>query len=388
MSLEHPTAREAASEPTPPEAVRESPLHRCHSARGATFMPFAGWLMPLRYGSELAEHRAVRQAAGVFDLSHMAEIEVRGARAGEALDFALVGHLSALGVGAARYTMICDSSGGILDDLVVYRRDDEEYLVVANAANAATVRTALEERCGGAQVVDATDRYGLVAIQGPRALETLEQLTAAPVGEIAYYSAAPAPVGGVDALVARTGYTGEDGFELFLPAPRAAEIFDALLEAGRDAGAVPAGLAARDSLRLEAGMPLYGNELTSARTPYEAGLGRVVRLDKPGAFVGREALERRAAEGPGIVLVGLTGAGRRAPRHGYRVLDPLTGGEVGTVTSGALSPTLERPIAMAYVEAARATPGHALEVDVRGQAVQVEVTKLPFYKRARDGAGR
>lgn len=369
-------------DPGQPER-RHSPLEAVHARLGARLVAYAGWLLPLRYGSELAEHHAVRRAAGVFDLSHMAEIELAGPGAAAALDAALVGCFSELGVGRARYTMCCDESGGIVDDLVVYRRGPDDFLVVANAANGALVAAELEARAAPfeAGVADATDRYGLVAIQGPLALEILQGLTTAPLGAIAPYGCATATLGGVDALVARTGYTGEDGFECFLPPSAAPEVFERLLDAGAGSGVLPAGLAARDSLRLEAGMPLYGNELTRSVTPYEAGLGWVVRLDKPGDFVGRAALAARQASGLTVRLVGLRGEGRRAARHGYPVLEAQGGAPVGTVTSGALSPTLGWPIAMAYVPVRDAAPGNRLAVDVRGELVEVEVTTLPFYRR-------
>jgi aminomethyltransferase len=366
--------------------VRHSPLEQRHEALGATLVAFAGWRMPLRYSSELAEHAAVRERAGVFDLSHMGEIAVEGPGAGDLLDAALVGWLSALTPGQARYTMACTESGGVVDDLVVYRRSDEAFLVVANAANAATILAQLAQRAHpGARVTDRTAEVGLVAIQGPRAGRILGALTAAALDTIGNYRALEANVLGRAALVARTGYTGEDGFELFVAAEDAPALFDALLDAGAGEGVLPAGLAARDSLRLEAGMPLYGNELTSETNPYEAGLGRVVRLDKPADFVGRAALARLAAEEPGRRLVGLLAAGARAPRAGYTVRAPGRGGEeavVGTVTSGAPSPTLRRPIAMAYVARAAAEVGTELTVDVRGRPEPVVVTALPFYRRA------
>ncbi|MCU1488836.1 MAG: glycine cleavage system protein [Acidimicrobiaceae bacterium] len=339
--------------------------------------------MPLRYTSELAEHRAVRGAAGVFDLSHMAELEVSGADAGAALDYALVGRLAELPVGGARYTMACDESGGVVDDLVVYRREAERYLVVANASNAATMHALLVQRAAGysAEVVDATDRYGLVAIQGPLALEVLQPFAEPTIAGLRSYQATEGTVLGAPALLARTGYTGEDGFELFVPAERAAEVFETLLDAGAARGVVPSGLAARDSLRLEAGMPLYGNELSREVTPYEANLSRVVRLDKPGDFIGRDALVERQADGPRARLVGLVGEGRRAARHGYSVHAGTGEKVVGTVTSGALSPTLGRPVAMAYVDLEHAEPGSQLVVDVRGREEPAEVTKLPFYRR-------
>ncbi|AEI10621.1 glycine cleavage system aminomethyltransferase GcvT [Cellulomonas gilvus] len=376
--------------------TRLSPLHDEHVALGAALTDFAGWQMPLRYGSDVAEHTAVRTAAGLFDLSHMGELELSGPGAGDALDRALVGNLSALAVGRARYTMICAPDGGVLDDLVVYRLEDERYLVVANASNVAVVRDALTERLAGrpdATLEDRSEQTALIAVQGPLAEQVVgglvpEATEAQAVRELRYYAAVRATVQGIDALVARTGYTGEDGFELFVPADEAPALWRAVLAAGAPLGLVPAGLSARDSLRLEAGMPLYGNELDRTTTPHDAGLGRVVRLDKvdrdgmPLPFVGRDALEARAHATPARTLVGLQGLTRRAARHGYDVV--TTGGTVvGTVTSGAPSPTLGHPVAMAYVTPEVAAEGTDLAVDVRGRHEAVRVVPLPFYRRAR-----
>ena len=367
---------------------RSTPLRAVHERLGATMTEFAGWLMPLRYGSELAEHRAVRSAAGLFDLSHMGEISVSGPGAAAALDYALTGQPSALKPGRARYTMICAPDGGVLDDLIVYRLADTEFLVVANAANTAVVATTLRERAAGheAQVDDRTDDYALIAIQGPHAARILAPLTDIGLDQVRYYAGQRAVVAGRDALLARTGYTGEDGFELFTSPGDAEPLWLALTAEGEADGLVPAGLAARDTLRLEAGMPLYGNELGREMTPFDAGLGRVVVLDKPGDFVGRAALAERAQAAPQRVLVGLTVGSRRVPRHGYPVL--WDGQPHGTVTSGAPSPTLGVPIAMAYLE-----PGPAqlaaedadarLAVDIRGRAEPARLTGLPFYHRPR-----
>jgi aminomethyltransferase len=368
-----------------------------HEQLGATLTDFAGWLMPLRYGSETAEHNAVRTAAGLFDLSHMGELAVTGPGAAAALDYALVGDLSAVPPGRARYTMICAADGGVLDDLIVYRLADTEYLVVANAANAPAVFAALTERAAGhdAAVADQTAQYALIAIQGPRAAAMLAPLTDADLGAVKYYASYPAKVAGRPVLLARTGYTGEDGFELFARPDDAEPLWAALTAAGAGDGLVPAGLAARDTLRLEAGMPLYGNELGPALTPYDAELGRVVRLDKRADFVGRAALAERAAAAPERRLVGLVSQSRRVPRHGYEVL--WDGSVCGTVTSGAPSPTLGAPIAMAYVRpdvAATADDGGSgdsgtgeggqpgrLSVDVRGRPEPARLVKLPFYRR-------
>src|SRR5579863_3935329 len=375
----------SASEPAAPRAT---PLRAVHESLGATMTAFAGWLMPLRYAGEISEHQAVRNAAGLFDLSHMGEIAVAGPGAPAALDYALVGRMSALAPGRARYTMICAPDGGVLDDLIVYRLADEEYLVVANAANTATVAEALRERAAGhdAQVRDETAEYALIAIQGPHAARILAPLADIVLDGVKYYSGYRCTVAGQPVLLARTGYTGEDGFELFTEAAAAEALWGALASAGAGDGLVPAGLAARDTLRLEAGMPLYGNELTDQVTPFDAGLGRVVVFDKPGDFVGRAALAQRAQAPPQRVLAGLIAKSRRVPRHGY----PVTwdGVSCGTVTSGAPSPTLAVPIAMAYLDpeiAGRArddTEGR-LAVDIRGRPEPARITDLPFYRRPR-----
>lgn len=360
-----------------------SPLHAVHQGLGASFTDFAGWSMPLRYSSELAEHRAVREQAGLFDLSHMGEIELTGPEAARALDYALVGNLSGVKVGRARYTVICDPDGGVLDDLVVYRLGEDHYMVVANASNAAVVVGELRERAEGftVEVADKSLDCALIAAQGPRSVDIVGAVCGADLDALPYYGSTPTRIAGHDVLLARTGYTGEDGFEVYSDAPHAPEVWGALTEAGAEHGLVPAGLACRDTLRLEAGMALYGNELNVETSPFAAGLGRVVKFDKPADFVGRAALERQRDEEPVSTLVGLSGSGRRAPRHGYPVLDS-DGKEVGTVTSGALSPTLGHPIAMAYVPPTLSEPGSHLAVDIRGTVTPVEVVKLPFYKRS------
>jgi aminomethyltransferase len=360
-----------------------TPLAAVHAELGAVMTPFAGWQMPLRYGSETAEHQAVRHAAGLFDLSHMGELTLAGPQAGAALDYALTGSLAALGPGRARYTMICAADGGVLDDLVVYRRGEQEFLVVANAANTAVVAAELRSRAAGfdAAVTDTTAEVALIAIQGPAAAAILGPLTALDVTAMKYYAGAFGEVAGYPAWVARTGYTGEDGFEVFGRPGDAPGIWAALMTAGAPAGLVPAGLAARDTLRLEAGMPLYGNELGPDVTPFEAGLGRVVKFDKPGDFVGRDALAKRAETGPQLRLAGLKIGSRRVARHGFPVL--ADGKEIGTVTSGAPSPTVGQPIAMAYLAAGADLGDAVFSVGIRGQEVPAEVTGLPFYSRSR-----
>ncbi|HEY6570608.1 MAG TPA: glycine cleavage system aminomethyltransferase GcvT [Candidatus Limnocylindrales bacterium] len=364
-----------------------SPLLDRHERLGAKIVEFAGWLMPIQYAGILEEHRAVRSAAGLFDLSHMGELVVEGPDAGAALAAALVTDPPALAVGRAQYSMICADDGGIMDDLIVYRLAEDRFMVVANASNARVVSDALAERMEGFQAVldDRSLATGLVAIQGPRSIDILGPLTSLDIGAIRYYGIAEGVVAGMPVQVARTGYTGEDGFELFADVDRVGELWDTLLEAGRPHGQVPVGLGARDTLRLEAGMPLYGNELDASTNPFEAGLGRVVKLSKPGDFVGRAALERVVRDGVGRQLIGLEMRDRGIARHGYPVLAPASAdapaGPVGSVTSGTMSPTLGTAIAMAYARPVDAGPGTMLAVEIRGVPVAAEVVPLPFYKR-------
>jgi aminomethyltransferase len=312
----------------------------------------------------------------------MGELFVEGDDAGDALAAALVSDPRTLADGRAQYSMIVGPDGGIIDDLIVYRLAPTRFLVVANAGNAPTVSEELATRLSGWRAIldDRSLATSLVAIQGPRAAEILAPLTDVDLSSLRYYAIADGHVAGIPALVARTGYTGEDGFEVFVEWNRGPEIWSALAEAGEQAGVVAAGLGARDTLRLEAGMPLYGNELDRSTNPFDAGLGRVVKLEKPGDFVGKDALARVAREGPAKRLVGLAITGRGIARHGY----PVQAGErrTGVVTSGTQSPTLGKPIAMAYVAPGDAEPGTILAVEVREQPVSAEVVPLPFYKRA------
>lgn len=371
---------EGADEP------RLSPLHDVHVAAGASFTDFAGWQMPVRYSSDLREHHAVRQAAGLFDLSHMAEIAVVGDDAAAFLDQALAGTLSSIAVGRAKYSLLLSEEGGIVDDVVVYRLDDHDFLVVANAGNREAAFSALATRAHGFDVTvdDESDDTALVAIQGPEAAGTLDELVTAdrlapdsPLGDLRYYRVMQGTFDDVPVLIARTGYTGEDGFELYIAADEAPALWQALAEAGAPRGVVPAGLASRDTLRLEAGMPLYGHELGLDTKPAQAGLGRVVDLSKA-SFVGRDGVVPDPAA---RILVGLALDGRRAARADYSVLGP-DGSVVGVVTSGALSPTLGHPVAMAYVDPALSEVGTALGVDVRGTTIKATVVALPFYKRS------
>jgi aminomethyltransferase len=366
---------------------RFSPLHSAHVAAGASFTDFAGWQMPVRYSSDLAEHHAVRKAAGLFDLSHMAEIRVSGPQAGEFLDHALAGQLSVIAQMQAKYSLLLNSRGGIIDDLVVYRTGENDFLVVANAGNHDQALDALTRRAArfDVTVTDESDDTALIAVQGPTSLAIVQAVAGLSIdGDLVglrYYRALTGTFNESPVFIARTGYTGEDGFELYLPSAAALALWDAIVTAGAAHNLVPAGLASRDTLRLEAGMPLYGHELTTSTYPAQAGLGRVVNLAKPTDFVGRTASEEGPA-GDAPVLVGLVSAGKRAGRAGYSIYRSPDATEAeGVITSGALSPTLGYPIAMAYLPPALARLDTEVFIDVRGTRSPATVIALPFYKR-------
>jgi aminomethyltransferase len=360
--------------------TRETPLHAVHERLGASFTDFAGYQMPVRYSSDLAEHHAVRQGAGLFDLSHMAEIECEGPQVQQFLDYALSNTLSALVDGQAKYSLLLAEDGGVIDDLIVYRLREQKYLIVANAANRDAAVEAMQVRSAGfdVQVSDTSDDWALIALQGPLAASILESSPVTlekPLSELRYYRIMGGSFGSHDVLIARTGYTGEDGMEIFIHSSQAESLWMALMETGGDQLTL-CGLACRDTLRLEAGMPLYGHELSRTVTPAQAGLAGVVVNTKE-SFIGKDtALGEKSSR----VLVGLSAEGKRAPRADYSVLDG-EGTVVGEITSGALSPTLGFPIAMAFVEAAHREPGTVLAVDVRGASLPVTVTSLPFYSR-------
>jgi len=364
---------------------KNTPLHTVHQRLGASFTDFGGWNMPVRYTSDIGEHHAVRKAAGIFDLCHMGEIEIIGSGAGALLDHALVGKLSAIAVGRAKYSMMCDRTGGIIDDLVVYRLADDHFMVVANASNAEVVLKAFQARgeAFDAEVRDARDDWALIAVQGPKSSEIVATLTDFPLADLRYYAGEVCVLAGAEVLLARTGYTGEDGFEIYSRPSDAIRIWEAVEQAGEPHGLVPAGLACRDTLRLEAGMPLYGHELDMTLSPFEAGLGRVVAFDKDGPFIGRESLSARLEGGIERQLVGLVTDSPRAPRAGYAVLDS-SGQIVGEITSGAPSPTLGYAIALAYVTTSLATPGTPVTIDIRGTRADAEVVALPFYSRSKN----
>ncbi|MEX1046077.1 MAG: glycine cleavage system aminomethyltransferase GcvT [Actinomycetota bacterium] len=373
-----------------PAGLRESPLAARHRDAGARFTEFAGWELPVHYGSQIAEHHAVRERAGLFDISHMGQTWVTGRRAAEGLGYALVSDPESLAVGRAEYSMICVPDGGVIDDLIVYRLGEERFLVVANASNDRVVASELKARLEqfDSSVSPATMETAMLALQGPDAEGILADVAGEFLGGLPSFAAAEGKVGATPALVARTGYTGEDGFEILMDWDDAGAIWDLLLEAGASRRLVPAGLGARDTLRLEAGLPLYGNELDLETNPFEAGLGRFVKLGKPSPFVGRDALEKAAAHSDRR-QIGLKMRGRGIARHGYPVYRPGAAEALGTVTSGAPSPTLGVPIALASARGG-ASKGSPVEVEIRGRRIEAEIVRLPFYRRQRrvDGDSR
>jgi len=362
--------------------MRRTPLYDRHRALGARMVDFAGWEMPVQYTGILDEHHAVRRRAGLFDVSHMGEIEVRGDGALAACQRVTPNDVARLADGRAQYTLFLLPSGGIVDDVIVYRHAADRFLFCVNASNRERDLEHLREHVRDAEVVDRSDEYGLLALQGPRATAVLAALVDVALGDVPRFGFAAGRVAGYEAVVAHTGYTGEDGWEIYCKAEETPPVWDEILSAGASEGVVPAGLGARDTLRLEAALPLYGHELRTDTMPLEAGLGWVVRMEK-GEFLGRAALRRRLAEGVRRRLIGLALVEPGVPRADYRI---LRGGDpVGVVTSGTRSPTLGKGIALGYVDAVAAATGTRLAVEIRNRAVGAEVVPLPFYRRGRDG---
>ena len=366
------------------EKLKRTPVYDAHVRAGAKLVPFAGYEMPVQYPAGIiAEHKTVRERVGLFDVSHMGELDVRGGDALGFIQYLTTNDASRLAIGQAQYSAICNEDGGVIDDCIVYRFDDH-YMVVVNASNRerdSEHMSAFAERFG-TTLTDRSDEVGLLALQGPRAQRVLEQLTDTQLNAIAYYHFAEGVVDGVPAVISRTGYTGEDGFELYLPADHTEQVWNHLLAVGDEEGILPIGLGARDSLRLEMGYILHGNDLDDRRTPLEAGLGWVTKLDK-GDFIGRAALQKQKAEGVREKLVGFVLQERGFPRHGYEVR--IDGEPSGEVTSGGHSPMLEQGIGLAYVSADASKVGTELEIMVRDKPVPAEIVRPPFYK---DGSVR
>jgi aminomethyltransferase len=356
-----------------------TPLFETHVKAGGRIVEFAGWEMPVQYAGILEEHEAVRTRAGLFDVSHMGEVVFRGPRAAEALGRLFTNDLRKLADGQAQYGCLCRPTGGIVDDVIVYRRSAEDWLVCVNAGNRQKDFEWLRAGEGaGCTVRNESDDWAQIALQGPKAAGIVQRLSKDDLLGVKTFHFRPAEVAGVACIAARTGYTGEDGFELFCLPDKAPRLWDALIEGGRTEGVIPAGLGARDSLRLESAYRLYGSDMDDETTPLEAGLGWVVKLDK-GDFIGREALVAQKAKGLPRRLIGFTLTERGIPRHGYPVL--RDGKVAGVVTSGTQSPTLKIPVGLAYVPVDLAAEGSTFAVEIRGRAVAAKVVKTPFYSR-------
>jgi aminomethyltransferase len=368
-------------------ALSRTPLYAWHARQGARFVPFAGWEMPVQYTGILEEHRAVRAGAGLFDVSHMGEALVTGPAAAAYLDHVATNRLADLAPGRARYTLLCAPDGGVVDDIIVYRLGETEFLLCLNAGNTPGDVAWLQAQVAGfdAVVRDVSADYAQLALQGPRALEIAARLAGgAGLAALPRFGFVQTTLAGVPGLVSRTGYTGDDGIEIYTPPAPAETLAEALLAAGRDLGLRPCGLGARDSLRLEAGLPLYGHEISREISPLQAGLGWAVKLAKTGGFIGCDALAAEAAAGPARRVVFFTLDDRRLARAGMAVL--VAGQPVGTVLSGAMSPVLNKPIGSALVDRAALDGGAELAVDLRGAAVPLRVARPPLHKTAAAGA--
>jgi aminomethyltransferase len=358
--------------------MKRTSLYDRHKALGARFVEFGGWEMPVQYTGIIDEHNAVRQRAGLFDVSHMGEVELRGPRAIAAAQHLTVNDVARLSDGQAQYSILCLPTGGVVDDVMVHRIAADRIMICVNASNIEKDFAWMRDNAGGAEVVDRSNETALLALQGPRSTAILAKLTNADLSQIPRFAFADAEVAGRRGLVAHTGYTGEDGWELYCDRDDAGTLWDALLEAGGEAGIAPTGLGARDTLRLESALPLYGHELDETTTPLEARLGWVVRLSKEN-FIGRDALLRQKERGLDRQLAGFVLSERGVARQAYRILHETD--QVGIVTSGTMSPTLGKAIGLGYVAPKYAGIGTRLNIEIRRNQAGAEVVRLPFYRR-------
>jgi aminomethyltransferase len=361
--------------------LRKTPLHARHRASNARMVPFAGWDMPVEYSGITAEHMAVRTRAGVFDVSHMGEIEIAGKRAAEAVQRLVCSDVSSLQVGQAQYTGLLTPAGTFLDDMLVYKMAPSHFMLVANASNVAKDFAWIREQVnaiGDAAAIDSSSRYALIAIQGPASRDVLQPLTAVELSDLRYYWFAHGEVAAARATISRTGYSGEDGFEIFVPPNMAERVWQALLESGRSADVIPCGLGARDTLRLEAAMRLYGNDIDETTTPLEADLAWIVGWKKED-FIGRGRLVEQQDAGVARKLVGFEMLDRGIARHGYAVVDGDH--RIGVVTSGTQTPFLKKAVGMAYVPSQLANTGASIDIDIRGRVSKARVVPLPFYRK-------
>ncbi len=359
-----------------------TPLNAEHRRLGARMVPFGGWDMPVQYAGIIEEHRAVRNAAGLFDVSHMGEIEVEGPGAEALLQKLTCNDVTKLLPGRAHYTGLLNERGTFLDDILIYKRGAEKYLLVVNAGNTDKDWAWIEghAKTAGVHAENRSAQWAQIALQGPRAVAILQPLTPTDLSLIKYYGFAEGVVDGVPLMISRTGYTGEDGFELYCPAESAAQLWRKLLEAGAAQGIKPCGLGARDTLRLEAAMCLYGHDIDETRTPVEADLNWIVKPGK-GDFIGRDALVKQQSDGTTETLVGFEMVDRGIPRQHYPVLK--NGEKIGIVTSGTHAPHLGKPLGLAYVAKAHSAVGTEIEIDLRGKSAKAVVVSKPFYKRAK-----
>jgi aminomethyltransferase len=362
-------------------SLRATPLHSVHRALRAKLVDFGGWEMPVQYSGILQEHQAVRAAVGLFDVSHMGEIELRGPQAGKLADFVTTNYAQKLKIGQAHYSALLYAHGGFVDDILVHKIADDHYFLCVNAANQEKDYEHIRRHNRfDARVEFASDQYAQLAIQGPKALATLQKLTDVPLAAIRYYWFTDGAVSGAPARIARTGYTGEDGFEIYIPPEEAERLWNKILQAGGEFGIRPCGLGARNTLRLEAAMALYGHEIDASLSPWEAGLDWIVKPEK-GEFVGRDALLRQKEAGIKRKLVGFEMRGRGIARDGYEV--HVDGVPAGWVTSGSFSPALNKNIGLCYLPTFHAQIGRAIQVLIRNQAVDAVTAATPFYQRAK-----
>jgi aminomethyltransferase len=372
----------AAEESLTDRDSKKTPLNRVHREGGARMVSFSGWDMPVQYTGVIDEHLAVRTRAGIFDVSHMGEVDVCGREAQDFLQHVTSNDVSRLAPGRIQYSALTTPQGTFVDDLLVYKRGEDDYLLVINAGNTPKDVDWLRYHAKGydLRLEDVSLRWCQIALQGPRSQEILQPLTDAPLAAIKYYGFVQDKVSGVPCIVSRTGYTGEDGFEIYGPAEAAETLWYAVLGAGAPHGVMPAGLAARDTLRLEAKMALYGNDIDDTTTVLEADLGWILKIEK-GDFLGRDVLARQKSEGLTRMLVGFETEGRAIARHGHKAMSE--GAEVGMVTSGSFAPFLKKNIGLAYLPIALTEPGSRFTIDIRGRMEPAVVVPTPFYKRAR-----
>ncbi|NLY73850.1 MAG: glycine cleavage system aminomethyltransferase GcvT [Firmicutes bacterium] len=361
--------------------MNQTPLYPVYAKYNAKIIDFHGWALPVQFSSIIQEHQTVRAHVGLFDVSHMGEILVQGPEAAAFLDYALTNRISGLRPGGIRYSPLCYENGGTVDDLLVYSLEPDQFLLVVNASNTTKNLDFLLNASAGYQVsiIDQSKEFALLALQGPKALAVLSELTEYPLADLGYYRfVKELDIAGSKVLISRTGYTGEDGFEMYLPPDQAVRIWEILLEVGNPYGIAPIGLGARDTLRFEAGLPLYGNELTENISPVEAGLERFIKLDKP-FFISKEALQKQIENGAPRRLIGVQMIDRGIPRAGYTIFKD--GRAIGFVTSGSYCPTLNGNFAMALLETASARPDLEVDIDIRGKFARAKTVQLPFYTR-------